>query len=68
MADTNRLFPKRARTNELIERLLHSPVRTCRTMHECCLCDVPIRHGDGYRDAGVMIRAHLSCVNPGACA
>jgi len=39
------------------------PIRTCRTMHDCCVCGGTIRDGEQYHDGGYGRRAHTSCVN-----
>ena len=39
------------------------PIRTCRTMHECQLCDADITVGQRYYDGGGFgCRAHVDCV------
>jgi hypothetical protein len=38
------------------------PLRTCKSLHECCLCDRPITYQDNYRDGGYGKRAHETCV------
>ena len=37
------------------------PLRTCRTMHDCCICGTEIRRGHSYRDGGYDRRAHEHC-------
>jgi len=38
-------------------------IRTCQTMHECCLCKETIRCGQNYRDGGYGRRAHVECAD-----
>lgn len=40
------------------------PVRTCRTVHECELCEEDIVVGQTYHDGGHGRRAHTTCVVP----
>ncbi len=47
---------------KLIQRLSKYPVRTCRTMHECCLCDKGIKCGEIYHDGRRGKRAHPECI------
>jgi len=44
--------------------LSKKPRRTCRTMHECCICHENIQYGYEYYDGGYGNRAHVSCVTP----
>lgn len=37
------------------------PLRTCRTMHECVVCERTIRDGETYYDGGLYRRAHKAC-------
>jgi hypothetical protein len=46
---------------KLINRLALAPVRTCRTLHYCCLCGKDITYGNNYRDGGRDHRAHVTC-------
>jgi hypothetical protein len=39
------------------------PIRTCRTMHLCCICKNNIMNSQKYYDGGYHRRAHLNCVN-----
>ena len=45
-----------------LTRLASKPVRTCYTMHDCCLCPVIIVSGRKYHDGGYGKRAHIECV------
>ncbi len=47
---------------KLIQRLSKYPVRTCRTMHECCLCVKGIKCGEIYHDGRRGKRAHPECI------
>ena len=40
-------------------KLTKYPVRVCRWVHECILCDIKIRTGDQYYDGGYGKRAHI---------
>lgn len=62
---SDRLFPLRTLTPELAHRLRRGELRTCRTMHECCLCDKTITLGQTYYDAGLRLRAHFEHLSPG---
>jgi hypothetical protein len=46
---------------KLLNSLALAPLRTCRTLHHCCLCDKPIMFGEQYRDCGYRRRAHQTC-------
>lgn len=37
------------------------PKRTCRTMHDCCICKNTISYGEQYYDGGYSRRAHVIC-------
>lgn len=37
------------------------PLRTCQTLHECCLCNLHIMFGQKYYDGGIRRRAHVQC-------
>ena len=54
-----RLFPLRELTEKLARRLRHGVMRTCNSLHECCLCDLPITMGQTYFDAGLKFRSHF---------
>lgn len=58
---SERFYPKRERTADVIAALKRKPVRRCMSMHECCLCDEPIRLGESYYDGGLKWRAHFVC-------
>lgn len=47
---------------EQLERLRNKRIRVCQTLHDCCLCGLPIRHGDIYYDGGYGKRAHDTCL------
>lgn len=53
---------------EQLERWKSWPVRTCRTSHECFLCEEEITLGDIYHDGGYGNRAHVGCVAQRAAA
>jgi len=36
-------------------------VRTCYSMHECCVCGKKITYGQRYCDGGYKYRAHVEC-------
>ena len=38
------------------------PVRVCRTLHHCEICEKNINLGQVYRDGGYGRRAHETCV------
>lgn len=38
-------------------------LRTCRTMHHCQICGVPIYCGEQYYDGGYSLRAHKKCAD-----
>ncbi len=57
-------MPTSTPQNKLIERLLKKRVRVCKSLHECCLCQQPIRYGEGYFDGGYGCRAHARCADP----
>ena len=42
--------------------IARKPIRTCLTMHSCCICDVTIALGQEYHDGGYGRRAHVACV------
>jgi len=63
-AATDRLYPKRESTPELRLLLARGAVRRCHSVHECCLCDEPIKDGQFYLDKGLKLRAHVRCVHP----
>jgi hypothetical protein len=44
--------------------LLECPIRTCYSLHECCLCFGEIIANDEYYDGGYGNRAHIGCVVP----
>ena len=60
---TSKLMNRTERTK--LERLINSlslkPVRNCKTLHHCLLCDRPILLGENYRDGGYPRRAHATC-------
>ena len=37
------------------------PLRTCRSLHSCEICSLPIVMGEQYRDGGYGRRAHEAC-------
>lgn len=38
-------------------------LRTCQSLHECCVCGEDITLGQRYRDGGYRRRAHESCAD-----
>lgn len=46
----------------ILASLSEAPLRTCRSLHSCCLCKKDITLGDQYRDRGYGRRAHLDCM------
>jgi hypothetical protein len=48
---------------QTVEKIKAAPVRRCRTMHDCFVCDEPIRDGEFYHDLKVGKRAHVKCVD-----
>lgn len=44
-------------------RWIDRPIRTCRSLHHCAVCDKPISLGQRYFDGGYGRRAHESCVD-----
>lgn len=42
------------------------PLRVCRWLNHCRLCDGEIRGGERYFDGGYKRRAHERCVQRGA--
>lgn len=46
---------------KLCLRLALAPTRTCKSLHECVLCGLPIRLGQEYKDRGYGARAHVDC-------
>lgn len=50
------------------ERLRAYRVRTCNSMHECCLCESTITLGQRYHDGGYGKRAHVECCAAGVSA
>ena len=44
-----------------MKALTDYPLRTCRTMHTCRLCDKKITHSQQYYDGGYGWRAHRGC-------
>jgi recombinational DNA repair protein (RecF pathway) len=46
-------------------KLQSKPLRTCLSMHECCVCKEKIKYGESYYDGGIRKRAHERCmINP----
>ena len=57
-------FPRAFYRSDL-PRLAKKPVRMCRTLHFCGLCEKDITAGERYHDGGYGMRAHVTCVaNP----
>ncbi len=48
-------------TREKLDRILSKPIRTCRYVHECCVCEGEIVDGEKYFDGGYEKRAHVKC-------
>jgi hypothetical protein len=40
------------------------PKRTCYSMHECAVCERPIKLGETYFDGGLNRRCHTLCAPP----
>lgn len=38
------------------------PIRTCRSLHHCEICEKDITLGERYYDGGYNRRGHVSCV------
>lgn len=55
-------MPERTANTPSMKWLLSKPLRNCKTMHSCCLCDRDITYGDDYYDGGLDKRAHYDCV------
>lgn len=47
---------------EKAEYLKTKLLRTCYSMHECCICGGTIHNGSGYYDSGHDKRGHFTCV------
>jgi hypothetical protein len=60
-----RMYPLRELTPKLAATLRRGSVRTCLSLHECCLCDRPIAAGQRYYDAGLRLRAHVGDIDLG---
>jgi len=45
-----------------VDRFKRYPIRVCRWMNECCLCNLRISEGNRYYDGGYGRRAHVSCL------
>lgn len=41
-------------------KLTKKPIRQCRWMHECCMCDLKITNGQLYYDGGYGKRSHVA--------
>jgi len=54
--ENRRAFIRKAQT------LNETPIRTCYTVHECCLCGGDITCGQSYADRGIRRRAHYDCI------
>jgi hypothetical protein len=52
---------RRSRILAFLNSLALKPVRTCQSLHSCCMCECEIRLGDKYRDGGIRKRAHEDC-------
>ena len=44
------------------EQLYYKPIRNCKSMHECCICNKMIFIGYDYYDGGYRKQAHKKCV------
>jgi hypothetical protein len=44
-------------------RWIDRPLRTCRSLHHCSVCDKAITIGQSYFDGGYGKRAHEACVD-----
>ena len=47
-----------------MKELYEYPLRTCYSMHSCCVCDLTIRLGEKYYDGGLNKRCHVECAPP----
>ena len=47
---------------EAVRRVKTKPVRICRTLHHCFLCQSRIVCGQEYADGGYSRRAHTACL------
>ena len=50
----------------LLNSLALKPLRICRYLNHCVLCDQDITAGQSYRDGGYARRAHESCFKTAA--
>ncbi|MCK4240845.1 MAG: hypothetical protein KAX30_04420 [Candidatus Atribacteria bacterium] len=39
-------------------------IRTCYSLHHCCVCHKPITLGQDYHDGGNARRCHVKCAPP----
>lgn len=62
-----RIAPLKTLDYKLAIRLRKGKLRTCQSVHECCLCDLPITLGQRYYDAGLTARSHVGHLD-GGCA
>lgn len=62
---SERSHPLRELTPKLAMRLRNGVLRRCMSMHECCLCDLPIKLGEFYYDGGLYLRSHFEHLNGG---
>jgi hypothetical protein len=44
-----------------IRRIVHKPLRTCNSLHDCFICRLMIERGQRYYDGGYGYRAHREC-------
>jgi hypothetical protein len=42
--------------------IARKPIRICRSLHHCELCEAHIKLGEAYHDGGYGRRAHASCM------
>jgi hypothetical protein len=56
--------PLRSIHQAVWDRYGHYPLRCCRSLHTCALCESDIRLGEMYFDGGYGRRAHEDCVLP----
>jgi hypothetical protein len=51
-----------ARKIDKARRLKSKPIRICRWLNECNICEKDIKDGQKYYDGGSRLRGHVECV------
>jgi hypothetical protein len=51
---------------QMFDSLASAPLRTCNSLHHCCICNRSIMMGERYRDRGYGRRAHDACLKTAA--